>query len=578
MKPLKRAWATGVGRWASTAPGWWLRFGLAFLLLNTLLTFENRWPGFGVRYMPRLSFELCLAVLALMVWVVWRGVPSKRAAGLLAGGFVALMAVRYADVTAPAVLGRPVNIYWDGQHGLELLRVAAASLSIGQQIGGAVLFGLGLLVLTGLARAAIWMLARCFAGQRPGHAVPVLLTGVAALSISFAAYVPDVRDTRWFFALPLAPTLVQQGRVLTQVLRPEQGEAALGSSPSFNRQPGALAGLTGPQGPADVLLLFAESYGVSSFEQPEQAAALAGPRAVLAQALADSGRGMVSARVTSPTFGGASWLAHASLLSGLPITDPTRHQLLLASQRPTLVGHFARHGYRTVGWQPGIKRPWPEGAFYGFARLADDAGIGYMGPDFGYWRIPDQAAMALLHDQELRPDQPLQNGSPRTPRFAVFATTSTHAPFHPLAPLAADWARLTQPGAYSAAQAAAARAATLAVQQPAQNYALGMGYQFGWLADYVRTLASPALVVVMVGDHQAPALVSGRGASWDVPVHVISSDAMLLQRLQAHGFVPGQQPPATPLGPMHQLTSILLDVFDAPATGSGSGRPPLLGP
>ena len=75
-----------------------------------------------------------------------------------------------------------------------------------------------------------------------------------------------------------------------------------------------------------------------------------------------------------------------------------RHQLLLASERPTLVSHFARHGYRTVGWMPGLKRPWPEGAFYGFDRLADDAGIGYHGPDFGYWRIPDHAAMRLAID------------------------------------------------------------------------------------------------------------------------------------------------------------------------------------
>ena len=52
---------------------WLLRFGLAFALLNALWTFENRWPGFGVRTMPRLSFELCLAVVALMGWVFWRG-------------------------------------------------------------------------------------------------------------------------------------------------------------------------------------------------------------------------------------------------------------------------------------------------------------------------------------------------------------------------------------------------------------------------------------------------------------------------------------------------------------------------
>ena len=55
----------------------WLRASLAFFVLNTLLTFENRWPGLGVLYMPRLSFELCLGLALLAAWVAWRGVPRR---------------------------------------------------------------------------------------------------------------------------------------------------------------------------------------------------------------------------------------------------------------------------------------------------------------------------------------------------------------------------------------------------------------------------------------------------------------------------------------------------------------------
>jgi len=77
-------------------------------------------------------------------------------------------------------------------------------------------------------------------------------------------------------------------------------------------------------------------------------------------------------------------------------------------------------------------------------------------------------------------------------------------------------------------------------------------------------------VMVVIGDHQPPALVTGNGASWDVPVHVISDDAALLQRLQARGFVAGLQPPAAPLGAMHALTTLLLQVFDETAAGPAS--------
>ena len=544
------------------ALAWLLRFGLAFALLNTLLTFENRWPGFGVLYMPRLSYELCLAVVALMAWVAWRGRLSARLASGLAVGFLALVVARYADVTAPAVLGRPVNVYWDGRHAGELLQLAVQTLPPWQLAGAAVALLLGTVLLFVLVRAAIVALAACLAWRGPR---PWVLAATAVFTLSFVAYVPGQRDTRWFFSLPLTPTLLHQGELLARVWWPVDGDSVLNQGPAFD---GDLSGLVGPKGPADVLLVFAESYGSGSFDQPAMASALAASRAALDEAVLAGGRHVVSARVTAPTFGGASWLSHAGLLAGVDTRDPADHDLLLATQQPTLVSHFARHGYRTVGWMPGLKRPWPEGAFYGFDRLADDAGIGYSGPDFGYWRIPDQAALALLHAQELE-----QKGARpgRVPRFIVFPTTSTHAPFHPLAPFVADWPRLTGPQAYTPAEALAAQAAPVAVREPMRPYVDSLRYQYAWMADYLRHHAPHPLVMVIVGDHQPPALVSGPGASWDVPVHVVSDDPALLQRLLGSGFVPGLAPSEQALGPMHQLTRVLLGVFNAPGAQESQG-------
>lgn len=544
------------------ALAWLLRFAAAFALLNTLLTFENLWPGFGVRAMPRLSFELCLAVAALMAWVGWRGRLSARAATLLALAFVALVVVRYAEVTAPAMLGRPVNVYWDGRHALELLRVVAQSAPA-WQVGVALLaLPLGALLIGGLARAAIASLSQCLESRAPR---PWLLATVAALALSFAAYVPGQRDTRWFFSLPLTPTLLHQARLLAGIWLPGHDDAVLGVSPAFD---GNLSGLVGENGPADVLLVFAESYGAGSFDEPAQATALAAPRRAFEQAIQAGGRAVVSARVSAPTYGGASWRSHAALLAGVDTREPAAHDLLLTSERPTLVRHFARHGYRTVGWMPGLKRPWPEGAFYGFDRLADDASIGYAGPDFGYWRIPDQAAMALLQAQELGVGA---GPSGRAPRFVVFPTTSTHAPFHPLPPLVADAMRLHQPGAYSPEQARAAQAAPLSAREALPRYLESLRYQYAWLAQALRQPTSRPLVMVIVGDHQPPALVGGRSASWDVPVHVVSEDLALLQRLAGHGFVPGPVPPTHAIGPMHGLTQVLLNAFDRPGVHESMG-------
>ena len=501
------------------AATWVLRFSLAFALLNTLLTFENRWPGFGVLYMPRLSFELCLVAVALMAWVGWRGVPSRRAHGVLAAGFMALVVARYANVTAPAVLGRPVNLYWDGRHAADLLSAAAQALPAWQVAAGAAALVLGLLALWWLVRAALVSLSQSLVCRRPR---PWLLATAGALTISFAAYVPDQRDTRWFFSLPITPSLARQGMLLAQVWLPGQTRAALGESPGFA---GDLSGLVTPQGTADVLLVFAESYGASTFDQPVQAQALQASRAVLDDAIHVSGRAVVSARVVAPTFGGASWLSHAALLSGVDTSDPADHDLLLTSQRPTLVSHFARHGYRTVGWMPGLKRPWPEGAFYGFDRLADD-------PD-SRLRRPGLSASGAFRTR--RPwrccmSQELDRRAPEHDQSSPVRGVPHHEHSRALSAAGAFRGRLVAPHRARvptalpkrASRPGRARGPGGADHAPVSSKSLN--YQNIWMADYLRRhRAARPFVMVIVGDHQAPALASGaRARSWDVPVHVIT--------------------------------------------------------
>jgi hypothetical protein len=67
--------------------------------------------------------------------------------------------------------------------------------------------------------------------------------------------------------------------------------------------------------------------------------------------------------------------------------------------------------------------------------------------------------------------------------------------------------------------------------------------------------------MILVGDHQPPAAVSGRRAPWDVPVHVIASRKQTLERLRAHGFRSGLSPEHPSVSRMHQLLPVLLDAF-----------------
>jgi hypothetical protein len=105
---------------------------------------------------------------------------------------------------------------------------------------------------------------------------------------------------------------------------------------------------------ADVFLVFLESYGAVSWDRPALVDALAASRTDLDADIRDTGRRVVSALVESTTFGGKSWLAHISLLSGTEVRDEqTSVRLMSQPRRETMVSAFSRHGYRTVAIMPG---------------------------------------------------------------------------------------------------------------------------------------------------------------------------------------------------------------------------------
>ena len=99
------------------------------------------------------------------------------------------------------------------------------------------------------------------------------------------------------------------------------------------------------------------------------------------------------------------------------------------------------------------------------------------------------------------------------------------------------------------------------------SYARALGATYTWIGGLLRKRADRDLVMVLIGDHQPPALVSGEGASWDVPVHVIANRAnpagrpAVLDALRAHGFRSGLTPQHPKISKMHELVPILLDAF-----------------
>ncbi|MDM0012790.1 hypothetical protein QTH87_10145 [Variovorax sp. J22P168] len=127
--------------------------------------------------------------------------------------------------------------------------------------------------------------------------------------------------------------------------------------------------------------------------------------------------------------------------------------------------------------------------------------------------------------------------------------------------------------AYTPHQLAEALDAPVSWLEPVPAYLEALAGSFEWLGDWLAHRAPPRMLTIVIGDHQPMASVSGPGASWEVPVHIVSNDAALLRRFAAAGFAPGMAPMQPATLPMHAPTPLLLAAFDA-APENGSRAPP----
>ena len=533
----------------------WLTLALALWVLNFALTFHNVWPTLWIETRHELSIEIAVLVLGLALWGRLRRPPSAAVLTVLAAVLLVMTLGRYAEVTAPALYGRPVNLYWDAQH---LPNVAAMLVRVAEPwlvAAGAV--GLVALLVTVVAalRLALARVVRGLGAPGERRAVVAIAGTLTALFVLGHVH-PQLGTLRWF-SLPVTGTYKQQMAFVTDAL--DEDRAAETLPPEVDLGDESLDALDG----GDVVLAFLESYGATSYDTPEIADALADVRERLAESVRRSGRQAVSAFVESPTFGGASWLAHASFMTGARIGFGSPYDLLLTQHRDTLPRRFKRSGYRAVALMPGLRQSWPEGAFYGFDAIHGAEALAYRGPEFGWWRIPDQYALAKVADLELA-------RTPRPPLLVFFPTISTHIPFRPTPPYQPDWRRLTSAEPYDPheVEASLAQGPEWLNLRPAYVDALRYAYEYwsGWLA----ARADARVVLVMLGDHQPPSSVSGEGVRWDVPVHVIASQPGILAALQSAGFTPGLAPEGDSIGPMHALTPLLLDAFAGTGAGSGS--------
>lgn len=492
---------------------------------------------------------LAIGVLVLLPWRwAWRILAAVVAIVVVMAALSAAL-----DRAFTTSIGRPFDVVsgWS-----ELVDgYGVVSDSTGTVAAGALLLLVVLAVLGAVVAvaASLLHLARVLSHRRRVTLITAsaVTAGWLVLALVGAQLVPGEPVAA---ADPLAAVAARAG----QVGAAARDAAAFGAASARDGYAGVPASrlLTGLKG-KDVIVAFVESYGRVAVQDT---AFSPGVDAVLRAGdaqLAAAGYSERSAFLTSSTFGGISWLAHATLQSGLWVDTQQKYDQLTAGTRFTLSDAFRTAGWRTVSDVPSDTTPWPVGSsFYHFGTQLNADNVGYKGPGFSYARVPDQYTWAYFQQHEL--------AHPHPPLMAEIDLVSSHTPWTPL-PRLVPWGSIGD-GSVFYPQPAEGLAPDVVWQDPKhvqQLYGQSIQYALGSLFSFLTASDDPNLVLVVLGDHQPANVVSGAHPDHDVPISIIAKDPAVMRRIASWKWEPGMLPsPAAPVWRMDAFRDRFLAAYD----------------
>jgi hypothetical protein len=522
---------------------------LAALLVLAALVMPNDFAHLTPAAFLTLPVEALLGVLVVLA------LPSRARtiAAIVAGaGLGVLTILKLLDLGFGVVLARPFDPLSDWP----LLGAGQEFLAESYGTTVAVVVIVVVVALAGalpvLMALAILRLSRAVADRRVSSAriVAVLAVAWVALAAGGVQIVPGVPVAGW----NTSSAAYSHAAQVWDDLADRRAFAREIAIDAYRDTPGErlLSGLRGH----DVIVVFVESYGRDAIESPDLARQVDELLDAGNRRLAAAGFAARSGFLTSPTVGGSSWLAHATLQSGLRIDSQQRYVDFTRSDRFTLVTAFERAGWRTVLVAPANTEDWPEGRVYGYDMVYDAGAIGYQGPQYAFSSVPDQFTLASFQQLERQPGH--------APVMAQIDLLSSHAPWAPVPPLV-DWDEIGNGSGYPPPDTGAGDSprwwrkdvATLRA-----DYLRSIEYSLRSVVSYVERYADHDTVLLVLGDHQPSPVIIGPNASRDVPISVVARDPAVLDRITGWDWQPGLNPdPDAPVWPMDAFRDRFLAAY-----------------
>lgn len=531
---------------------------IATLLLHLILIQPNHPAAMTVEALWLFPLELPALLIALLL-LDSKKVSTQIFRLLIVFLLIIIALAKMADYSTFVSYQRAFNLLVD-QH----LIHAAWNLGVGSF--GSILMtsfvALGFMLVFGVARLLWWATEKWAALTPP---LPIRWVAMGMLLPALVLPVLEIGQALRTWSLPFQPPgaaftarvgiervmlyreTVQDLRIFTASAQ-EDRYATRAAEEIFSHLRGQ-----------DVVLIYVESYGRSSFLNPLYSETHTGTLREFESALSAKGLAMHSAFLTAPMVGGQSWLSHATMASGLWIDHQGRYRALLASPRKTLFHHLRRAGWQTAAVMPAITMDWPEGDYFGFDTILAARHLGYEGEPYNWVTMPDQFTLKAM-DRMLRTGQP---GIDRAPLFAQVALISSHAPWLPVPPVI-DWDRIGD-GTIFNTWANDGDPPEVVWRDPnrvREKFRRAVDYSLRVVGSYALRHAEDPPLLIILGDHEPAPFVS-QVEGFDVPIHIIGTPAQL-QHIASWGWKPGLVPAAeAPVWRMDQFRDQLLNAFSS---------------
>ena len=303
----------------------------------------------------------------------------------------------------------------------------------------------------------------------------------------------------------------------------------------------------------DIYLIFLESYGKVLMEVDSISQQYRSQIESTEDSLRKNDWHISSAYSRSPISGGKSWLAFTTVMTGLRLENQTEFDTLVHTHQdyPHLIRYLYGQGYKTFRMKTieNVTAKPLEGekvteTFYDFMYWYKFPDFPYKGFEYDWFGgIPDQYALNYFKEHLIP--------HPELPKFLFFITMASHTPWFPPPKLLDDWHYLDTvqqdpyhyplpPDDMHPYDQFLFKYNSRVKEEISFRHARSVFYDIEMCRDFIlKQLNEEDAIVILIGDHQPPALKEGGSPSMDTPVHIISKDSIFVNSFISHGFNTG---------------------------------------